>query len=48
VAGRLDGDNNIGDADGEGGKGGEGSKSAKKTQDEIVAIMPSLVDLLFD
>jgi hypothetical protein len=42
VASRLDGDDDAGDADGEGGEG------AKERQDEIVAIMPGFVDLLFD
>ena len=32
------------DNDGEGGEGGEG---AKETQDEIVAMMSSFIDLLF-
>jgi hypothetical protein len=45
VAGRLDGDDDAGNAD---GGGGEGAKGAKETQDEIIAIMPGFVDLLFN
>jgi len=36
--------NNI-DNNGEGGKNGKG---AKETQDKIIAVMPSFIDLLFD
>jgi hypothetical protein len=45
TAGDIDGDN--GD-DGDDGNDGDGGEGAKETQDEIVAVMPGFVDLLFD